>query len=119
MLFVGGERHDLAEPIPALEQFADPRAAPWSPPTVELVMTPTDETASALWPERWPPWGDITIETDPSGRLHVYLPHTESGIIMSLFHANAPIGFGGRTWRVAVRRPIPNEKGHSLAGTLM
>lgn len=110
VLLAQGERLELVEAIPALEHFSDPRAVRWSPPTVELVMTPTNETAGALWPARWPPWGDSTIETDPAGRLHVHLPRTESGTVLSLLHAQAPIDLGGQAWRITMRHPLPNER---------
>lgn len=98
-----------------LVHFDHPRARPWMPERIELLLWPFDHARQdpLPWPPGWPGLDDPGTRKRGEGAYSLYLPAGRLGELEALMAGQGesqPVGLAGRKWSLAYRLPLPGEQ---------
>lgn len=112
------EGPEVPAPITAaygkLVKFDHPRARPWLPEKIEVMVWPYDYApdTSIVWPKEWP--GLESPDALKRGDSYsIYLPSAEYARLMEFLKSRKEKGaveIGGKKWAADVRLPFPQEE---------
>ncbi|MBV8976358.1 MAG: hypothetical protein JOZ13_03180 [Alphaproteobacteria bacterium] len=113
------DREGTALPLPLvrayqrLAKFDEPKARPWMPDFIEVMVWPYDYAPepSIVWPSNWPGLDDA--RTVKHRELYsILLPskyYQELRAFLSTRHEKGAVEIGGKKWAASYRFPFPQE----------
>jgi len=105
----------IADAYGVLHGFRHPRATPWLPEKVEVMIWPYEYApeASVIWPVGWPGLKDPATVKRRDGAYSIYLPSIELPALSAFLKTRSEKGaveIDGHKWAVSYRFPFPREK---------
>jgi hypothetical protein len=95
----------------ALAMFEHPRAVPWLPPKIEVLLTNYSHarTPAVSWPQGWPGLDDPSTRASGSNLYSVFVDASGLEMVQAFERDSAPVLLDGNKWSVSYRFPVPNE----------
>jgi hypothetical protein len=105
--------HELIFLFDTLADYCHPRAKAWLPETIEVIVTPADESkiAATDWPSAWPDIQNPATRSRRDGSYSLFLDVSEWKAFQDFLDElrGKAVRMGGRTWWVTYRFPFPGE----------
>ncbi|MFT4252527.1 MAG: hypothetical protein QM608_08590 [Caulobacter sp.] len=104
----------LAQAYDHLADFDDPKAAPWTPEFVEVMIWPYDYAPepSIVWPSKWPGMRDPKTAKRGENAYSLYVPWRDYEALRAFLKTRREKGaveIDGKKWSVELRFPFPHE----------
>ena len=104
----------LLSVLDKIYSFDPPRAKPWQPEKVEVMIWPYQYAPekSIIWPKDWPGIGDKSTVRRGDG-YSIFISSSRYAELKSFLAGRSEKGaveIGGKKWAVSLRLPFPGEK---------
>jgi hypothetical protein len=102
----------------ALVTFDHPRALPWLPPKIEVLLSDFShaKAPATAWPSGWPGLDDPSTQATGSNTSSVFVDASGLATVQAFERDSTPVLLDGRIWSVSYRLPVPNESHIKQAG---